>query len=49
MAEQCCNVPAAAQHAKDHYVLALKPVEDEVLADGKRPQAGAQVLVASPP
>src|SRR5271157_2287119 len=49
MAEQGCNVPAATQHTKNHHVLVINTVEDNVFADGKGPQAGAQILVAGTP
>jgi hypothetical protein len=48
-AEQGCNVPAATQHTKNHHVLVFDAIEDDVLADGKAPQAGAQIFVAGTP
>jgi hypothetical protein len=47
--EERFGVPAAAQHAKNQYVSVLDPVDDDVLANRKAPQAGTQVLVASAP
>ncbi len=46
MPEQRVKVAAATKHAKDQHVLPLDAVYDDVLAYGKGPQAGTQVLVA---
>lgn len=44
-AKQGLNIPAAAQHAKNQHVFILDAVDDDILAHGKGPQAGAQIFV----
>src|SRR5438105_10116185 len=48
MAEQSLDIPAAAQHTKNHHVITLDPVNNNVLADWEAAQAGAQILIAGP-
>lgn len=41
MAEQTFDIPAAAQHAKNHHVFRVNAVDDNVFADRETAQAWA--------
>jgi hypothetical protein len=43
--QQGFGIAGGGHHMQDEHVVALDAVDDEVPADGKTPQAGAQVVV----
>jgi hypothetical protein len=46
LAENRFDVPAATQHAKNHDVVVLNAIDDDVFAHGKAPDSGAQIVIA---
>jgi len=43
--KQRLNVPAAAQDAKNQHIFVLKPVNNDVFAHRKAPQARAEISI----
>jgi hypothetical protein len=49
MSEQRRDVPAAAQHSKNHDTVAVYAVDDDVIADRKAPESRTQVVISGTP
>src|SRR5579862_8905174 len=48
MAKEGFDIPASVEDVKYRYILAIDHVYDDVTADGKASQAGAQILAVAP-
>jgi hypothetical protein len=44
--QECLDIPAAAQYAKNQHVFVLNAVDDDILPNWKARHSGRQVLVA---
>jgi len=47
MSKQPLNVTASAYDVEDQHILSFNPVDDDVFANRKTAQAGAQVFIAA--
>lgn len=46
--EHPLNIAVAVQHMKNQHVRVFNAIDDDLLPDGKTPQAGAQILPEAP-
>ncbi|MGA8029719.1 MAG: hypothetical protein WB992_21455 [Bryobacteraceae bacterium] len=47
LAKEGLNISAAAHDVKNRHILVFDPINDDVLADWKAPEAGAQIFVSA--